>query len=276
MDEARLPLVAHLDELRKRIFIVLGFVLTFTAASFYFADHLIRILKWPAAGQIRTLAVFSPTSAILAYFKVALTAGLLCSLPVLLYQLWMFILPALDSRYAKRGFLFIICGSLLFAAGASFNFFILIPASLKFLMNMGKGDLQFVISLESYISFVLFLILGGGIVFEMPILVFFLSKFKILTAKKAIKSWRLAVVVILVAAAVLTPTPDVVNMLLMSLPMFVLYFVCIGVAALAEKKDSGVRFSYSTRCQWELLSQMGRSPNRNVTRLMRRTPQPCL
>jgi sec-independent protein translocase protein TatC len=243
MAETQLPLGAHLDEMRKRIFPILFSVFFFTVVSFYFAKDLIWILKWPASGQIDTLAVFSPTAAILAYMKIAFTAGMVCSLPIFFYEVWMFIAPALDPRHAKSGFLFIVLGTFLFIAGAAFNFFLLIPASIRFLLSLGKGDLQFLISLESYVSFVLGLILAGGLVFEMPVLAFILSKFGILTAEKAVKGWRVAVVVILVAAAVLTPTPDVVNMLLLSLPMFILYFVCIGVLTFAENGKQKLRMS---------------------------------
>lgn len=236
MADPQLPLGAHLDELRQRILRVILAILFFMAVSFYFAEDLIRLLKWPALGQIDRLAVFSPTAAILTYMKVAMTAGMVCSVPLFLYEIWMFISPTLDSNHIKNGFLFILFGALFFFTGAAFNFFVLIPASIKFLMGLGRGELQYVISLESYISFVLFLMLAGGIVFEMPILAFILSKYGILTSAKMAGGWRVAVVVILIAAAVLTPTPDAVNMLLLSLPMFLLYFVCIGVALFAEKK----------------------------------------
>lgn len=236
MADTKLPLGAHLEEFRQRILRILLTVLFFTSVSFYFAKDLIWILKWPASGQIDALAVFSPTAAILAYMKVALTAGLIVSLPFFLYEAWMFISPALDSRSIKSGFLFIFLGTLFFVSGAVFNFFILIPASIRFLLEVGRGELQYIISLESYISFALFLMLAGGLIFEMPILVFILSKYGILTSGKMAGGWRMAVVVILTAAAVLTPTPDAVSMLLLSLPMFVLYLVCIGVAALAEKR----------------------------------------
>lgn len=236
MDDKRFPLGAHLDELRQRILRVVLVVLFFTAVSFYFAKDLIQFLKWPSLGQIDTLSVFSPTAVILVYMKVALTAGFIGSLPLGLYEAWMFISPALDSRRIKNGFFFIFFGTLFFLAGAAFNFFILIPASVKFLLGLGGGELQYLISLESYVSFVLFLMLAGGLIFEMPILAFILSKYEILTSRKMIGGWRVAVVIILIAAAILTPTPDTVNMLLLSLPMFLLYFVCIGVALFAEKK----------------------------------------
>ena len=120
--------------------------------------------------------------------------------------------------------------------GALFSYFFLLPASLEFLLSVGKGELQFIISLDSYVSFVLLLMLGGGVVFEMPVLVFLLARFGILTARKMVEGWRIAAVLILIGAAFLTPTPDVVNMILMSVPMFGLYVVSIAVAGFAQRR----------------------------------------
>jgi len=236
MEDTKLPLLDHLEEIRRRCFVALFFLVLFSALSFLYVNDILRILKWPAGDRLGTLAVFSPTAAILSFIKIAFSCGLVLTVPVFLYELWMFIKPALDKDAAKNGLLFILSGSLLFVSGVLFSFFFLIPASLQFLLSVGRGELEFIISLDSYISFILVLALGGGVVFQMPMLVFVLSKFGILTAKRMAQSWRAAVVIILLAAAVITPTPDAVNMILMSLPMFMLYFLSIGVARIAEKK----------------------------------------
>ena len=145
-------------------------------------------------------------------------------------------LPALEKRHVRSGLGFIVSGTVLFMMGVLFSFFFLVPASLKFLLGIGKGDLQFILSLDSYVSFVLMLALGGGLVFETPVLVFVLSRLGILTPQRMISGWRVAIVVILIVAALVTPTPDIVNMLLISFPMFVLYFASIGVSRAAQKE----------------------------------------
>lgn len=238
MGEKLLPLAGHLEELRNRILWVLGPFLFFFGLSFFFIEKLLRILKHPAGDELGTLAVFSPTAAILCFIKIAFFTGLFFSLPVLLYQTWMFVRPAVMERTARRGVFFITIGTALFILGVLFSYEVLIPAALSFLLGIGKNELQMLISLDSYVSFVLFFLLGGGLVFEMPVVVFMLSRFGVLTADKMIRGWRVAIVGILITAAVLTPTPDVVNMVFLAIPMLALYLVSILVStwAVREKK----------------------------------------
>lgn len=237
MPEKFLPFTSHLEELRRRVLIVLFSFLFFFGVSFYFVEALLPWLKMPAGDSLGTLAVFSPTAALLSFMKIAFAVALVFSLPVFLWQLWFFIAPALEARHAKKGLFFIVLGWGLFVLGMLFSFFYLLPPALHFLLSIGKGEIQFIISLDSYLSFVLFLMLGTGVVFEMPVLVFFLSKWGWLTAQKMLKGWRLAVVVILVLAAVVTPTPDPINMFFMAVPMVLLYLLSILVAAWAGKKE---------------------------------------
>ncbi|OIO39170.1 MAG: twin arginine-targeting protein translocase TatC [Candidatus Omnitrophica bacterium CG1_02_49_16] len=229
-------LTDHLEELRRRALVVIVCLFVFSCVGFYFAQDILRWLKYPAGGLIGPLTVFSPTAAILTFFKISMAFGFIFSLPVLLCELWGFIRPALSDRWSRIGFLFIFGGTLLFLTGALFCFFVLVPASLKFLLSIGRGELQFIISLEAYTSFVLTLTLAGGIVFEMPLAVFVLAKVGILTASRMIRAWRIALVAILVGAAILTPTPDVVNMILMAIPMILLYLVSVGVAHVAARR----------------------------------------
>lgn len=235
MDTPR-PLNNHLDELRNRAIVLLISVVVLSGVCFYYIDNLIELLKSPAGGRIQQFAVFSPTEAILSFIKVSLFGGVALSAPMILYQVWRFIQPALDDRSAFKGFLFILIGSLLFFIGTAFSFFYLVPASLAFLLSVGDNSLFFLISLDSYLSFVLILCGGMGIIFEMPVLSYALSKWGLLTAAKMLKGWRVACVVILIAAAFITPTPDLVNMALMAMPMAALYIISIGIAKLAEKK----------------------------------------
>ena len=235
--DKQLSFLEHLDEFRTRIIIVAAFFTIFTGFSFYFVDDILHLLKIPAGTQLGPLSVFSPTAAILVFIKIAFFTGFILTSPVFLYEIWMFIRPALERKHEHHGLLFVLFGIVLFVAGILFSFYFLIPAALKFLLGIGRGDLQFIISLDSYISFVLFFMVAGGLVFEMPVMVFILVKLGILTAQKMIRSWKMAIVVIVTGAAIVTPTPDAVNMALMSLPMFVLYIFSIGVAGLAQRRQ---------------------------------------
>lgn len=236
MNDKPQPLHMHLDEIRQRLLVCFLFLTLFSVLCFVSMDQLLDFLKRPAGGELKQLAVFSPTAAIVSFIKISAAGGLILSIPVLLYQAWMFILPALEVPSRKKGLVFIGSGTLLFLAGACMSYFLLLPASLRFLLNIGKNDLVFLISLDAYISFVLLLILGGGIIFEMPLLAFMLAKIGLLTAEQMLKGWKVALILILIGAAFLTPTPDAVNMMLMAAPMFVLYLLSISVAKFAERK----------------------------------------
>lgn len=235
MNDKAQPLHMHLNEIRRRLLFCFFFLAIFSILCFIFMDQLLDLLKRPAGEELKQLAVFSPTAAIVSFMTIAGAGGLIFSIPILLYQVWMFILPALAPESRKKGLVFISSGTVLFLAGACMSYFVLLPASLHFLLNIGKNDLVFLISLDAYISFVLLLILGGGIVFEMPMLAFVLAKLGILTAEQMLKGWKVAIILILVAAAIITPTPDAVNMMLMAVPMFVLYLLSISVAKFAER-----------------------------------------
>lgn len=232
--DLRLPLSEHLEEIRRRLLVVVLAFAVFSGAAFYFMDGILAWLKIPGGTDLGTLAVFSPTSAILTFLKMAFFFGLVFSLPVLLYEIWMFIRPALTESMGWFGVLFIILGTGLFWAGAGFSFYFLIPASLKFLLSLGRGELQFIISLDSYISFVLLFMLAGGAIFQIPLLAFFLAKVNLLTPEMMIRHWKFAVVGSFIAAALVTPTPDIINMLILALPILLLYGVSIGVVTMAK------------------------------------------
>lgn len=237
MKDKPMLLGAHLDEARKRLLVVFFWLVVLSCVSFYFVEELLRILRIPAGDALGTLSVFSPTAAILSFIKIGVAGGLILSTPIFLYQLWMFVRPAVEDRVARLGVWFVLFGTLFFLSGGIFSYFFILPASLRFLLSIGREELQFLISLDSYVSFVLLLLLGGGVIFQMPLVVLVLAKIGVITAGQMIRGWRFAIVVILFVAAFITPTPDFVNMALMALPMMVLYILSIGIAKCAGKKQ---------------------------------------
>lgn len=230
------PFSAHLEELRRRLLAVCASLAFFSALALGFMDILLEVLKAPAHGQLGMLAVFSPTEAIITFLEIAFSVGVILSVPVMLYEGWMFTRPAMDPEVARKGTFFITTGTLFFVLGAGFCYFFLLPASLKFLLQIGKRHVQFIISLDAYVSFALTFILGGGIVFETPIVVWMLAKLGILTSRMMVRQWRIAAILILITAAMITPTPDGVNMLIMAIPLFMLYFLSIAIAKDVEAK----------------------------------------
>lgn len=236
MDAKDLTLLQHLEELRRRLIICLIVLAVGCACSFPLSGSILKILKLPASGLIQKLAFFSPQEAFMAYFKIAIFGGLVISVPVILYQTWAFISPAVEDRLRKGPFVFIIFSLIAFIGGCLLAYFLLLPAALKFLLGFGQGELEPVISVEKYISFALAIILCTGLVSEMPVLSFILSKLGILNHRFLRKRFKYAVLVIFILAAIITPTPDIFNMTLLAIPMVLLYEISIWISFLAGPK----------------------------------------
>ncbi|MDP2939937.1 MAG: twin-arginine translocase subunit TatC [Candidatus Omnitrophota bacterium] len=234
--ERELTIIGHLNELRKRIIISLVALGIGTVFSLPFASYGLKILKLPSSGVIEKLVFFSPQEGFMIYMRIAFLSGLIVSMPVILYQVWAFILPAIEERLKRRSGIFILLCSGFFIIGCLFAYFILIPPALKFLLSFAKDDLEPVISAQKYISFVISLILGCGLVFQMPVLSFMLTKLGILDARSLRKKYKYAIVIIFIVAAVITPTPDAFNMFMLALPMLFLYELSIWISFFARPK----------------------------------------
>lgn len=234
--EQRLPVVGHLEELRKRLWVCVGVVLAASMGSFTFAGGLVDWLKRPAGSWLPRLAFFSPPEAFAAHMKVAVMVGLALSMPVVLYELWAFVRPGLSRKERHYGLAFIGWGSLLFLAGCAFAYRVILPVSLQFLLGFGAGELVPVISIGQYLSFTTTVILACGLVFQWPLAVFLLTKLGLMQAKTLRRNWRQAVVGMVVVGALLTPTTDVATLLLMTVPMLALYEVSCWIAKIAAAR----------------------------------------
>lgn len=167
----------------------------------------------------------------------SLIMAIVMGFPYLLYEIWLFVKPALTDVERKSAGGFVFYASLLFALGVLFGYFVVVPLAMNFLANYSiSEDINNTITIDNYLSFVATLTLGCGIVFELPMIVFILSKLGIMTPQFMRKSRQYAVVVILIIAAIITPTPDIITMLTVSFPMFLLYELSIVVAARVHKK----------------------------------------
>ena len=237
-DDVPMSILGHLDELRRRLFriviiVVLGFV-----AFYGVSEQLYAFLSAPLQACMpegSKLIYTSPQGAFFTYMKVALVASLFGTSPFSFYQLWAFIAPGL-YREEKRAVLpLAFFSSIFFLAGAAFCFFLVFPIAFQFFMGFATDTIVPMISVEEYLSFALKLLLAFGLVFEMPLFAYFLSRFGILTPDLMRRSRRYAILVIFIVAAILTP-PDVFSQCLMALPMLVLYEVSIYVSAMAYKK----------------------------------------
>lgn len=231
-----LTLVEHLNELRKRIVVCLIALGAAMLLALPHASLLLKILKLPASGAINKLAFFSPEEAFLIYMRIGFLCGFTISLPVILYQLWGFCSPAMEERFRKHSAFFITSCFLSFAVGALFAYFILLPQTLKFLLKFASEDLEPVISAGKYISFVTGIIFASGLVFQMPVLSFILAKLGVINSYALRKKYKYAIVIVFIVAAVITPTSDAFNMLLLALPMLFLYELSIWVSFFAQPK----------------------------------------
>ncbi len=223
-------LIEHLTELRKRIVYCLVPFLLAAIVSVSFSKRILGLLRFPARGVIEKLAFFSPQEVAVVYVKIAVFSSLILSVPIILYQVWRFVSPALEEGQKKHIVIFIFCASMAFFLGGAFGYFGLAPISLKFLINLAGGELVPVISISKYISFVLALILGCGLVFEMPVLIWLLTKIGIVNAALLRKRRKYAIAAIFILAAIITPTTDPFNMCLLAMPMLILYEVSIWVS----------------------------------------------
>lgn len=234
--DKNLTLVEHLGELRKRIIICLAVLILASAAAFPFTKELLKILKLPAKGLIQKLAFFGPQEAFLVHMRLAFFSGFILSIPFILYHLWSFINPALEDRIRKFIVYFVFFCTMAFAAGCLFAYFILIPPALKFFLQFAGDELEPIISVTKYVSLLTGIILCCGIVFQMPVISFILTKIGIINARILRKYYKYAIIVIAIAAAVITPTADIFNMMMLVVPMLFLYEASVWVSYFAASK----------------------------------------
>ncbi len=238
--EAPMTLMGHLNELRRRLFriviiVVLGFV-----AFYGVAEPIYGYLSAPLKAQLpegSKLIYTSPAGAFFTYMKVALVASLFGTSPFSFYQLWAFIAPGLYKEEKRAVLPLAFFSSIFFIAGAAFCFFLVFPIAFKFFMGFATDTIVPMISVEEYLGFALKLLIAFGVVFEMPLFAYFLSRFGLLSPDFMRRQRRYAILFIFIIAAILTP-PDVFSQCLMAMPMLLLYEVSIYVSAVAYKKKA--------------------------------------
>ena len=237
-----MPFLEHLGELRKRIMWSLVAVIVGLAIALNFTDRLMKFVRRPfeVAAPGQKLVFLAPTEAFWVYMKVALIAGMVLALPVVLYQIWAFIAPGLYSHEKRYAVPFVIIGSVFFLLGASFAQFVVIPFAMRFLVSFPGPDLAPMISVGSYVDFVLKFTLAFGAVFELPVIITLASRMGLITPQFLAKNRKYAILVNFIIAAVLTPTPDVFNQSLMAGPLIVLYELGIISARLFGRPAAGV------------------------------------
>lgn len=238
MDLEEKSFIEHLEELRQRLIKCLIVVGVAFGVCYFFSKEILDFLMVPLKRSMPegTTAIFlNPAEAFVTYIKLSLYSAIFFSSPYILYQAWLFIAPGLYAHEKRMVLPFMIGGTLLFILGAVFAYFVVFPFGLKFLFSFSTEFIKPAPRLKDYLSFTATLLLAFGVVFELPIFVFFLTKMGIIDQRTLSKNRRYAILIIFIVAAILTP-PDVFTQLLMAGPLLVLYEISIWVAKLAKSK----------------------------------------
>ena len=235
------PFLSHLEELRKRLLacaiaVGIGFV-----AAYFFKERLFELLVMPLKRVLpkgEKLIFTNLPEMFFIYLKVSFVAGILVAMPFIFYEIWMFVAPGLYQKEKKFLIPFVISSSILFIAGALFGYFVVFPFGFKFFMSFANEFIKPLPSVKQYFSFSTRLLLAFGLVFELPVATFFLTKMGLVTDIFLKRQRKFAVLLIFVAAAILTP-PDVITQLMMAGPLLALYEISILVSKLAGRKREG-------------------------------------
>ncbi len=247
MDEKKLPLTAHLQELRKRL--ILSFIAIGGGFFVCYAlkESLFDILAAPLINQVMpsggSLIFTSVAEAFFTYMKVAFIAGLILASPFVLYQIWAFVAPGLYQKEKKYVIPFVLGGSIFFAMGVLFGYFVAIPVGFRFLLGYATDFIKPMPSMKEYLSFSIKFLLAFGLVFEFPVVLVLLAKIGVIDAKMLARQRKYAILLIFVFAAVMTP-PDIVSQVLMALPLIGLYELSILLSKFFGKKSAPVQSAH--------------------------------
>ena len=237
-ESGKMSFLDHLDELRRRlvriaICLVIGF-----CACWFFAPRIYDFLALPFIQLLpegKKLSYNNPTDPFIIYMKVALLAGIFLTLPFTLFEVWKFISPGLYRKEKKYIIPFLFCSVVLFISGAAFCYYYVLPPAFRFLIELGES-FDPVVMVREYLDLTNTMLLGFGLIFEMPVIVAFLSMFGLISAEFLVKQFRYAFVGMVILAAVLSPTSDIFNLMLWTAPMLLLYGISICVAFLMGRR----------------------------------------
>lgn len=240
-DDDKIPFSDHLEELRKRLItcfiaVIIGFFI-----AYVFKEKLFDILTQPLISVMKTgnkMIFTGLPEAFFTYLKVAFVAGIGLATPVIVYQFWMFVAPGLYERERRLVIPVVLLSTAFFVGGALFGYFYVFPFGFVYLMSFASETIQPMPSMREYFGFASTMLLAFGVVFELPIVLTFMARFGLVTADYLRKNRKYAILLIFIAAAILTPGPDVVSQLLMAGPLMVLYEISIFGAKIFGRKKS--------------------------------------
>jgi sec-independent protein translocase protein TatC len=221
-----MSVVGHLDELRSRLIVTLITIMIATLSSFFFSDYILSIMVKPYSETGLTLNIFNLTEGFLLRMKASLITGVLVVLPLIIYEIWKYIAPAVDGRDRRFSIWAIIAAMLFFFCGMSITYFYILPEVTRILLSFTPEGMQNMLNASEYLTFVLLFSIFIGIIFELPIAVMILTRVGIITPEFLVSKRKYAIVLIFIFAVILTP-PDVLSQILLAVPLILLYEVSI-------------------------------------------------
>lgn len=233
-DEQKTSVLDHLRELRRRLLWSVVVVVIAAFACFFFVEQIFEILKAPA-GDI-DLIFIEMTEGFTTYMKISLVGGIVLSMPFLIYQFVMFVIPALTRRERKSVFILLPVITVMFAGGILFAYYYLLPPAVGFLLTFGTEVAEPQIRMSNYVDFMTRLLLAIGIMFELPVVTSFLARMGVITSKWLAERRRVMIIFSFVLAAFITPTPDAVNQSIVAGTMIILYEISIWLAKLMQRR----------------------------------------
>ena len=240
LDAGRMSFLEHLDELRKRLIssiagVALGCVVSFILNDKYIFPFIMLPMQQMLPAGNKLLAT-EASEAFMLWMKVGFLAGLLIAAPFVLYQVWLFVAPGLYSHEKKFAIPFVFSSSVFFFTGAAFSHYIAFPATWKFFIDFTPGFITFMPKIGPAFSLYMKMLLGFGLIFQMPVLVFALARMGVVTGSFLLRNFKYATLIIFILGAVLSPGTDVMSQMIMAGPMMALYMFSIGIAYVFQKK----------------------------------------
>ena len=234
----KMSFLEHLDELRKRLIVSVSSLGIGFVVSFVFIDRLVDFIFGPLQATIKggKFQYTEPGEFFMLQMKLAALAGLFLALPIILWQIWRFVAPGLYSNEKRLAIPFVFLSTVFFTLGAAFSHYVAFPWTMQFFASFERPEIVFIPRIAPVFGMYVKMLLAMGLVFEMPTAVYFLARVGLVTAGFLIKQFKYALLIIFVAAAILTPGTDVVSQALMAGPMIVLYLISIGIAWLFARK----------------------------------------
>ncbi|HEY3424016.1 MAG TPA: twin-arginine translocase subunit TatC [Negativicutes bacterium] len=229
---AAMSLLDHLQELRVRLITIILAVAIGSTVCYFYAAELVHLITAPAG----KLYYMNPAEAFFSYLKVSVFAGFLVALPVVLYQLWAFIVPALTTKERLASVILVPASVILFFIGLTFSYFLVLPAGIKFFMGFATDELQPLFSLGEYLSFVISFLLPFGFIFELPLVILVLAKLGIISSSFLSSKRKVVLVMSFVIGAVISPTPDILSQTMVAVPMLVMYELSILIVKYILRK----------------------------------------